>query len=135
MRGGAGLSLGMAATIACAQPVRENDPIVLRGLVAPERETLRLEASCFSRRFLFQLDNNRAGPSALTSASVEGRPARSESLAVVRDFLRTVRNARFGSAACVSPDQIDIGVTALLLAPRPGQRDDVLRIFRVSFEP
>ncbi len=108
--------------------------ITLQGLIHPERETVTLRAECNGRTFTFTIRNRRIGASALLDARLGRRPSRNPgALANLRQFLSTVRNVYFGSSACVSENEIEIGLSALLLSPPPQQRDDVIRIFRVHF--
>ena len=122
-----------SGAIGRAQEQRSNE-IVLRGLIEPELETFSLTASCFSRTFSFALANHRLGPSALADARLDGRPPRGpESLAGLRQFLGSARKVRFAGVTCVSADEISIGLSGLLFAPPPGQRDDIMRVFRIRF--
>lgn len=116
-----------------AQERRANE-IVLQGLIEPEVETLSLTASCFSRTFAFALTNHRLGPSALSDARLDGRPPRDPgSLVGLRQFLGSARKVHFAGVTCVSANEISIGLSGLLFAPPPGQRDDTMRVFRIRF--
>ena len=108
--------------------------IVLQGLIQPEVETISLTATCFSRTFSLTITNHRLRPSALTDARLEGRPPRNpDSLASLRQFLASARLVHLTGATCISRDEISIGLSGLLFAPPPGQRDDIMRVFRIRF--
>lgn len=120
----------------CASALHAQVPTIRTvEIMGPETETISVRAVCFSRTFSFAIVNNRFKPSVLIDARVGRTKANAQSTAALRHFLKSVRNVRVGSSQCVSKNEIGIGLYGLLRSPPQGQRDDVIRIFRISFGP
>jgi hypothetical protein len=102
--------------------------------IAPETEIVSVQTSCDARTFRFTITNRALGPSVLSEALRDGRPPRDpESTNALRRFLASVRDVHIASSDCVSGNEIGISLSGLLRSPPPGQRDDVIRQFRIRF--
>jgi len=127
----------LATLVGCAPELHAQAPargeIVLQGIIGPETETVSLRAVCYSRAFSFTIVNHRFKPSALSDARVGRRQPSVQSTAALRQFLAGARDVHFGSSMCISENEIGINLYGLLISPPQGQRDDVIRSFRISF--
>lgn len=81
-------------------PVRDNRPIVLRGIITPQTETISVRPVCFGRAFSFTIVNQKFKASELVDARADGatKPT-AQSIAELRQFLAGVRNIHFGSSS------------------------------------
>lgn len=109
--------VGCAPAVRAQEHVLPGDYVVLDGGVKPETASLSFQESCFGSNFRFGIVNRPNG-SFLIEARRNGRPPRRpEGVAVVKNFLKGVRNVRFRGTKCLSADDIIISLSGLQSSP------------------
>jgi len=109
------------------------EQISLIGRGAPLVEKLTSEVQCGTVTYRISWRNRATSASDEFSFAVNGRIVRDQGTRSIEEFMRGARTVRLATVTCERGHEfIDFALKGLRLRREPGEKDDIIRFFRLG---